>query len=336
MIAYFDKANYIQYLKTVDDVNEGPDTLRMLKKQLSVHLNFKTEDLDEYEQILLEEFQSGVSTHFKFTFGDDKIVRPIKKDNLPSKNGIYLLDDESVSFLKKQCIVVAGGVGEEIGALNTLIINIDYSFHAEKVIGKDITNTNHLNILGLPFSTLVVVDRYIFKGPEVGGNLGLYQYNLDIILKNAFINKQGHSRLIFIFQVNTKVPNTNPNYDEGPDFEKLAAKIKKVTHKHCPAPELYFIGVPSGVIDDEHDRYIISNYLRIKSGDSLIYFDSSGVITTKSKTVDFYSLGNKNYRDVNDIILNKISQIIEETLDKHPRNSKVPQGTQSKEVINFN
>ncbi|RVU02563.1 hypothetical protein EOD41_01080 [Mucilaginibacter limnophilus] len=336
MIVYFDKANYIKYLKTVDDDKEGPDTLRMLKNQLSIHLNFKTEDLDEYEQVLLEEFQSGVSTHFKFTFGDNEIVRPIKKENLPSKNGIYLLDDSSLSSLKKQHTVVAGGVGEEIDALKTLIIDIDYSFHAERVIGKDITYTNHLNILGLPFSTLVVVDRYMFKGPEVGGNLGLYQYNLDLILKNAFINKQGYSRLIFVYQINTKVANTSPYYDEGPDLEKLTTKIKKVTHKYCPAPELYFIGVPSGIIDDEHDRFIISNYLRIKSGDSLIYFDSSGVVTTKSKTVDFYSLGNKNYRDVNTIILNKLSQIIEETLDKHPKYSKVPHGTQSKEVINFN
>lgn len=335
MTVYFDKDNYINYLKLATTTDTGTDTLRMVKKQLNVHLNFDLTELDEYESILIEEFQSGVSSDFKMTFNKNKVNRPLNNQSFPSFHDIYLLNDPDVSKIKSQHIVMLGSVNEEIVTLNQLIINSDYSFHREKIIGTEITPTEHIDILNLPFTTLVVIDRYIFKGPEVGGNLGLYEFNLDKILKKIFANKKGYSRLIFVYQVNIKVAKTNSNYDEGPNLDALIKKIKKITIKHCPAPEIHLIGVPAGYIDDEHDRYIISNYLRIKSGDSMVYFDSAGKILTKSKTVDFYSLGYKQYRETNSSILTKISAIIEETLGKYSTYSKIPTGALNNKIINF-
>jgi hypothetical protein len=336
MTVYFDKTNYVNYLKSYNSSDKGFDTLRMVKKQLNVHLNFKLEDLDEYEYILHEEFQSGVSPEFKITYNIDLVKRPLQKDSFPSNNGIFLLDDENVKKIKTLHSIIIGSVNEEVETLLKLIITEDYSFHLEKIIGSDITPTNHLNFLNLPFSTLLIVDRYIFKGPEIGGNLGLYEYNLEKILEKVFENKSGDSRLIFVYQVNVKVDIGNPKYDIGPDKDKLTDKIKKVVQKYCPKPEVFLIGVPFGTIDDEHDRYIFSNYLRIKSGDSLVYFDSLGNIKTKSKSVDLYSLGKRDYRITNEQILNKMNTIIKETLDNFPQYSKIPSGKLSNSVLNFN
>lgn len=335
MIVYFDKENYINYLKNSSKSEIAKDTLRMLKNQLGIHLNFSLDDLDEYEIILHEEFQEGVSVEFKITKGADKITRPINKDSFPTKNGIYLLNDEAVNKIKKIKSVLIGSLSEEVETLEKLIINNDYSFHSEKNIGTDITTLSHLNILDLPFTTLVIVDRYIFKGPEIGGNISLYEYNLDKILKQICLNKFGTATLIFIYQVNVSVPRNNPLYDEGPNIERLSAKIKKVVPKHCPSPDLLFIGVPAGFIDDEHDRYILSNYLRIKSGDSLVYFNSVGEIKTDSQSADYYSLAYRQYRSFNNRLVDKLNQICNVVLQNHNRFAKVPAGTNYNQVINF-
>lgn len=336
MVVYFDKENYINYLKNTFNSNVGRDTLRMIKNQLDVHLNFKLDELDEYEIILHEEFEEGVSIEFKITKGIDKIKRPLDKDSFPFNNGIYLLNDDiNINKIKALHSVLIGALNEEIETLEKLIINRDYSFHCEKIIGSDITPEQHLNILNLPFSTLVVVDRYIFKGPEIGGNLGLYEYNLHKILKDMFTNKKGISKLIFVYQINIKEPKTSPRYDEGPDIEKLSAKIKKVVNKFCPAPIILFIGVPAGYIDDEHDRYILSNYLRIKSGDCTVYFNSVGGIKTASQSADYYSLAFRQYRSFNTKLVTKINGICNDTLLKYKRFSKIPDGTETVQIINF-
>jgi len=334
MIVYFDRENYLNYLKESRKTWIGQDTLRMIKNQLVVHLNFNLDELDEYEFILHEEFEEGVSVDFRLTNNEDKIARPLKKESFPTKNGVYLLKD-NVENIKKFHDVLIGTINEEIEVLKKLIISNDYSFHLEKRIGVEILPNNHLDILNFPFSTLVVIDRYLFKGPNPGGNIGLYEYNLDKILKKIYQVKQSKSRIIFVFQINIRVARTDRNYDEGPDIDSLINNIKKVVQKHCPAPDLFFIAVPQGYIDDEHDRWILSNYLRIKSGDSLVYFNSRDEINSDSKTVDFYSLARRDYRKVNQDIVNKINDICDATLKDYSRFSRIPFEVAKHGIINF-
>ena len=327
MTVYFDKENYISYLSNSDKSQKYIDTLRMIKNQLKVHLNFLLSDLDDDEFALHTEFEEGVSIDFKLTRDMDKVKRPLKKDSFPSNSGIYLLNDnENVPKIKSLHTILIGSINEEVEILNKIIINVDYSFHWEKNIGKEITPSTHLNLMNLPFSTLVIIDRYMFKGPDPGGNIGLYEYNIDKILRNIFNTKNGYSKVVLIYQVNVKVKIDNPSYDEGPDISKLTSKIKKVVSKHCPAPVVLFIGVPSGFIKDEHDRYILSNYIRIKSGDSLVYFDSSGETKTNSNAADFYSLGFRQYRVQNEQLVDKVNKIAEGVLN----------GTNLSKIIDFN
>jgi hypothetical protein len=333
MTVYFDKENYINYLKVCTSTPTGADTLRMLKRQLSVHLNFNIKLLDDNEVVLHEEFQTDLHPEFKLTFGENKITRPLKRDSFPSYSDIYLINDPEVSKIKDEHSILVGSLYEEIECLSKLFFIEDYSFHFEKLIGEHITPENHLNILNLPFSSIVIIDRYMFKGPEVGGNLGLFTYNLEKILTSIFRNKKGPSRLYFIYQVRVDVRRESPLYDAGPDLKKMAKKIKKVVPNHCAAPDIFLIGVRYGIIDDEHDRYMISNYLRIKSGDAFLYFESTGKIRTDSLVVDHCSHGSRNYRKTTKALVEKVSKIIKEALSAGSMYCKTPSGISTDQVI---
>lgn len=335
MIVYFDKENYISFLKASTSSVIARDTLRMLKNQLSIHLNFDLHNLNDEEIILHEEFQEGVSPDFIITDGNNAVERPLSKESFPEFNGVYLLN-ENTDSIKRLHTILIGSLDEEVDILSKLIINVDYSFHKEKTIGKEITPEKALSLEGLPFSTLVVIDRYMFKGPELGGNLGLFDFNLSKILRNVYQNKLGLSRLIFVYQVNVGVAKENKNYDEGPDFDKISKKIKNVLNKYCPSPEIIYVGVPVGSIQDEHDRFIISNYLRIKSGDTYVYFDSNGNIKSKSLTVDSYSLAYRNYRENTNKLVDKINTICNETIINYQRFTKFPLGLNVDNIIKLN
>lgn len=334
MKVYFDKENYLNYLKSSRKSVLAQDTLRMIKNQLSVHLNFDTETFSDEEFKLHEEFTEGVSREFNITHGKNVVIRPVKDTSFPTMDGIYLLESD-INYAKRLNSVLLGALNEETNVLSRLIISDDYSFHAEKRIGIDVLPNKHLNINDLPFTTLVIIDRYIFKGPDPGGNIGLYEYNLAQILKNIYSKKNGKTKIVFVYQVNVQVPKDNPKYDEGPDVNKLNEKIRRIVNKNCPAPEIYFFGVPSGYIDDEHDRWILSNYLRIKSGDSLVYFDSNGQIKSDSLTIDLYSLGSRSYRTVNQDIVDKINNICEKTSRQYPRFCKIPNNVGINRLINL-
>jgi len=336
MVAYFDKKNYINYLKKATDSSEARDTLRMIKNQMEIHLNFNIEELDDYEIILHEEFEEGISKDFKITKGENKIKRPLTSTSFPTKNDVYLLDDDyGMDEIKQLNFILLGSLNDEIKTLKKLIIDDDYSFHKEKIIGQDITFDKHLNLLGLPFSTLIFVDRYLFKGSAIGGNLGLFEYNLKKIISEVYQSKNFISTLLFIYQINKEGKKNDAKYDEGPNLELLVKSINECIDVKCKKPELFFIGVPARVIDDEHDRLILSNYIRIKSGDSFVYFDSKGKKITQSTSVDHYSLVNKKYINTNEILINKLVQIAKDCRNSNTGITNIPKEKNIKHLFNF-
>lgn len=324
MTVYFDKTNFFAFIAELDISPKGKDVLRFIKNQVNLHFNFKIDSLNEYERIIIEEFQEGVSANWKWTYDENKIKnRPVDNDSFPEKNGIYLIDDKNVDKVKLKHSFLIGKVNEEIETIEKLIIDIDdYGFHSQRIIGNnDFDEWEKIEQYCLPFSTILIVDRYMFKGPEIGGNLSFFDYNLGIILGKFFEKKQCKARLIFVYQINPFSDKTKPQYDNGPDVDKLKQRIKsavKKWNKHCVAPEINLIGVPKGKINDEHDRHIITNYMRFKSGDTLVYFNSTGVKETKSNEFDIYSLGKKQYRNNTDLIIDKIKNFVIETNTKFP------------------
>ena len=68
----------------------------------------------------------------------------------------------------------------------------------------------------------------------------------------------------------------------------------------------------------EHDRQIFTNFIRIKSGDSFNYFNSSGQLITKGTELDFYSYANED----NWISSKKILKILQSKVNGTSERSK--------------
>jgi len=99
---------------------------------------------------------------------------------------------------------------------------------------------------------------------------------------------------------------------------------------------MFFISVPKGKIDDEHDRHIISNYIRFKSGDSLVYFSSAGIKLTMSKDFDIYSMANRNYQKNTKLLLDDIRKIIKDTHALYPFRCSFEDGIAKETIVNLN
>ncbi|MBL0009483.1 MAG: hypothetical protein IPP25_20525 [Saprospiraceae bacterium] len=327
MKVFFDKPNFIQFSLSVDKSEGGKDVLRMVKNQLDIHFNFNQVDLNEEESILLEEFFDGINEDKQLTYGEDAIQgRPLTRDSFPSKCGIYLLEDENINRYRDEHSLLIGSVGEEVQTLKKLIINSDYQFHRQKLFGDDITFESFIDLLALPFSVVYIIDRYLFKGPEIGGNLGLTECNIEKFVKNVLNGKMSPSTFVFVYQVNTHVPKGNQNYDEGPNLDMVARRIRSCAKGKCPRPAVVLIGIQSGIIEDEHDRHIISDYVRIKSGDSFVYYLSNGQKKTASLGIDYYSLAYLDNRKSNKALLTKLRQMIIASVGTYPQFSRFPEG----------
>lgn len=337
MNCYFDLLNFKEFSKQTVEVStqeQSMSCLKMLKKNFDIIINETVyEELEEEYQILLEEFQSGFEGNLTFV---KNFKRNIAINDSLYLGSIILLDDvDLTNSLKTKNQILVGSLKEETETLSSLILD-DQGFHKEEQIGKDITPALYININHLPISKIFIIDRYLFKGPEVGGNLGLFEYNIEKLLKNILYDRRSRIDIILVYQIHNKtIPNTNKDYDNGPEKQKIVNKIKNLVHKHCPKPNICMIAVPKGKIDDEHDRHIITDYLRIKSGDSFAYFKSNGDIASKSLFVDFYSHGKKSYKINSDVLMSKINTYTNECIDKYASESYIPKDYNQKDLIVF-
>jgi hypothetical protein len=302
----------------------------MLKKQLDVHLNFDINELDELLEIQLQEFVEGVGEGVTFSHSSDIFEeRPLSRDSfIKDFSGIYFLNDPFTKKLKNKSELLIGEIGEEVDLLNKLIFDQeDYGFHEERTFHEeDFKSWDTIEKYVMPFSTLLCVDRYILKGPVEGGNYSLFDYNFGKILEQYYCNKKAKARIVIVCQIDPF--NDNPRYiDEGPSFEEVCNKIKnqiKAVNTYIPKPEIVLIKVPVTRggrfhISDEHDRNLISNYVRVKSGDGFVKFLSCGNITGARTNIDFYSHANRNYLKNTRVILDEVKRIIDDVKNQYPK-----------------
>ena len=343
MTVVFDKENAISFFKQIDDSDIGEDIINLLKRQLSLQFNFELDNIDEALEFQILEFieaggriERGLTISFKN--GKD-YTEPFCLENITKNNDVFLLESIT-NKVKKSNKVYSGTIGEEIDILSKLFLNKnDLSTHESITIGSDsFKSWRDIERYSTPFSTLLVVDRYMFKGSETGGNLGMFDYNLKEIIATLFKNINHRANLIFIYQINISVPLTNLQYDEGPDQVKLRQKVKnatKIYNKYCPEPNISFVAVPKGQIKDEHDRYIISDYIKIKSGDSIVYFDSQSNIISNSNDFDIYSLAKKQYESTTKNLVVKLNSTVNETLRTFKRRCLLHDDTITSNLISF-
>jgi hypothetical protein len=205
MDCYFDISNYIEFSKqtVAKDSKETTETanecLRMIKKNFNIIINHENyESLEEEIQILLEEFQSGFDGNLEF---DNKIKEKITDEHEKFFGSIILLDDDDlIQSLKDKQQILVGSLSEETKTLSRLFID-QYDLHKEKSIGRDITFDSNINLRSLPINKIFIIDRYLFKGPEIGGNISLFEHNMEKVLRKIFENRRSIIDLIFVYNL---------------------------------------------------------------------------------------------------------------------------------------
>jgi hypothetical protein len=318
----FDEQNAISFFKNLQSNEFSDNVLNLLKRQVNLKFNFTLDEISEPLEMQILEFEEvGGRKKNKLTieYGKRNTEGEFCVSNIEKNNDIYLLESLSQK-IQNANKVLCGVVGEEYSVLTKLFPDVEeMQLHEQRLIGNNkFQNWDDISDFVRPFTSMVIVDRYMFKGPEIGGNLGLFDYNLKILLGKFYENQKSKTNLTFIYQIDP-FPKIVKYKDEGPDLESLKRKVKnavKSLNKNCPSPNINLIAVPKGKISDDHDRNIIIDYLRIKSGDTLVYFNSKGIKETNSNEFDVYSLARRQYRETTSSLLTKLKQIVNDTLHK--------------------
>ena len=161
--------------------------------------------------------------------------------------------------------------------------------------GKSLKSWNQLGDYLLPFTDVILIDNFIFSDQKlIGTNFEKILIELDkatpVIYNLTIVTLEGAPNKKII----------------GEDIFKQITDIK-VRHKlKCK------IGlVLTQYFEKEHDRVILTNYLRIKPGSSFNFFDSYGKMKASTKTdIQFYSIVNEVGRDSWRDTLHSVSDII--------------------------
>lgn len=327
MDLYIDKENVISFIESRSE-SIYEDCVKMMKKQLDIHFNFSKDELKMDEALMMwytKNFTQGVgSSEIKF----DSIfpVKPLKSNstsNFDSSqlSAVYLLDHESVSKLKGAGSVLIGEVGEEIGTLHKLFfLQDDYLFDKTWKIGANsFEKWTDLEPFSFPLTDIIIVDPYIISSIDDCKN------NLIPYLK--CLVKLTKSRLNIVVYTNK---------DNCSNFDELSLLIKTgIREVTGISPNLSIVtyterrGVPSR---GEHDRTILMNYKRIKSGDTFNYFNNEGMITTKGRELQYLSLARReNYNLAKELIKD-----LQGHVDFFKRNKTNIEGDKISNFINFN
>lgn len=325
MDLYIDKENLRSFLNSRDN-DDFDDCLRMLRRQLHIVFNMdKTEvkaDPDLFEWIKTISDGRGKSEETDTFLADKFPIRPIKSNSYNDWSrkrlfSTYLIDDLDVSKLKNKGCVLLGEVGEELSILVRLFCGKDYEYHHLYDLRKNFLSWEQLTKEDqlLPCTDIIINDRYLFKNEE-----SLVDYNLSkmlIALANGVKNRID----IVIF---TK-------QDALHEFgEEKATKIIKQTLENISGMKPNITFVCSN--DSEkipHDRFVITNYRLLRSGDSFIYFNTKGNRITNGGSLDVDSLANHETY----VFVESLLEKLQDTYNKVKQNDKMIIGDRKSKFI---
>ena len=290
MELYIDINNLKSFIKSKNS-EDFDDCKRMLRRQLHIVYNFDKEILKS--EPILQQFVTMISEGRGLSEESDKFLsstaifpeRPIKANSYINWNwrelsSVYLIDDVDSRKLKNKGCVLLGETGEELSILMKLFCGMDYDFHHLYDLQKNFNSWEQLTADNqtLPCTDIIINDRYLFAN-----TYDLVEYNLRPLLTVLAGNVKNRINVV-VFTKNKSI------LDFGKDKADVIIKntLLKVTGMK---PNVTF--VTSNDNDKiPHDRFIITNYRLIRSGDSFLYFDTKGKKITNGGALDIDSMAN--------------------------------------------
>lgn len=303
MDLYIDKENLRSFLN-LRNREEFDDCLRMLQRQLHVVYNMDKSEFKEdpalFEVWLRELGDGRGKSEETDTFLSNKFPsRPIKSNSYndwPRRCllSAYLIDDSDVSKLKNRGCVLLGGVGEELEILAKLFCGRDYQYHHLYDFTKNFLSWEQLmkdNQL-LPCTDIIISDRYLFNNQQE-----VVEYNLKKMLTALANNVKNRINVVIYTYYKKEYKNDNNMKIIGGLVgfgEEKASRIIKDTLYTVTGSEPNVTFVCSNFSNEIlHDRFVITNYRLLRSGDSFIYFNTKGKNFSNGTSLDVDSLANR-------------------------------------------
>ena len=300
MDLYIDKENLKSFihLRSEDDFD---DCLRMIRRQLHVIYNMDKSvfrDDPEMTQWLLRMGEGRGASEETDTFNNDLFpLRPIKSNSYvewdrKELSAVYLIDDLNTIKLKNKGCVLLGDIGEELRVLLKLFCGRDYDYHHLYDLQKNFNSWEQLvdeNQM-LPCTDIIINDRYLFNDDFM-----LVEYNLYRMLK-AIVNNVKNKVNVVVYTQNDSIRNFG--------IDKATSIIKSAIEKTTSMkPNITYVTSGAKPTKIPHDRFVITNYRLIRSGDSFIYFNTKGEKITKGGSLDIDSLAKyETYVFVNSLL----------------------------------
>ena len=330
MELYIDINNLKSFIKSKDS-DDFDDCKRMLRRQLHVVYNFDKEMLKS--EPILQQFVTMISEGRGLSEESDKFLpstaifpeRPIKANSYSNWNwrelsSVYLIDDIDSRKLKNKGCVLLGETGEELSILMKLFCGMDYDFHHLYDLQKNFNSWEHLTADNqtLPCTDIIINDRYLFAN-----TYDLVECNLRPLLTVLAGNVKNRINVVVFTKNKTLLEFGKDKADAI--FKNTLLKVTGMK------PNITF--VTSNDNDKiPHDRFIITNYRLIRSGDSFLYFDTKGKKITNGGALDIDSMANHETYTFVQSLLEKLQASYE---DIKRLNNDMIIGSKESKYINF-
>ena len=304
-----------------------------MQTQFDVEFNFTEQEsaqeaaTDEILGFWLQEFSELKGRNNRHDYvqpGDTPfILQENTRDTWQKHHTAFLIEQpaELIHRYQQAKELMIYGLGEEAQFFTTVFLGYpSRESHRGMLIGKEgFRQWNDLRPYVTPLTDLVLIDRYI------GNDNSLLASNLFSIVRLFHANKQGRTNIILLTDKRELAKGGHSPKslqkkikEEIADIPGCTAKVTVVCwssdtrQNRQQYPEIKRF--------EEHDRTLVTNYTRWKSGDSFNYFDSQNRRITSGRSMDIFSLAKRdNLAEAQDL-LNDINDYLQWCKSSNPDN----------------
>lgn len=309
------------------------DALFTMQTQLDVEFNFTKEERDQEansDELLgfwFQEFSELKGTHNRHYYvqpGEEPFsLRENTYDTWPKPHTAFLLEQPAELVRQHQLAgeLMVYTLGEESRFFTTIFLGSQHrETHRGLSIGKEgFRQWNDLSRYITPLTDLILVDPYI------GSSRELLASNLLSIVRLFRTGKRGRTNIILL--------TDKSKLAAGVTLESLQQSIKaEIASIQGCAAQVTVVGWQGDTKQnrqqhpeiekfEEHDRTLITNYVRWKTGDTFNYFDSQNKRITRGRSLDMFSmLAKRDYLAEAQDLLNDINNYLLRCQTSNPSN----------------
>lgn len=290
MKLYLDKKNLLSMM----DSREDPmffECFQFIRKNFDICYNFSKDEIISDPRLMywFKNFSSGagMSSYEYHGKGDAQPIRPLAsnfyKSDRKFRSSVFLVDDDSKCdyISQKNCIAI-GKVGQEIATVGKLIID------DRETLAIDIRSWDEY-CPELPISDVIICDNYYFSSKRV------YIQNDNEIIKALVKVQQSAVNLVLIVKEN--------EVDNDLNLVTLQIELKNLLKDITGSKDSTVTILTTYAA---HDRYAITNYMRVNSGCGFM-LKGSGL--KSNVTVDVKSNANRTCERISRRLLEEFSSI---------------------------